>query len=131
MFIVNVAVCDWFQGRNRDAEIVGKQATYKKEQDTGRILTSKQRKEKRKGKKKKKEVRDPACFVGFRPPQSLFFSSSIDDVLQKKKKMKVSGPLVAYVLAASTVALTSSSPPKDVAFNQVLVFLFLFSFLIL
>ncbi|KAL9434702.1 hypothetical protein AB3S75_029367 [Citrus x aurantiifolia] len=32
--------------------------------------------------------------------------------------MKVSGPLVAYVLAASTVALTSSSPPKDVAFNQ-------------
>lgn len=37
VFIVNVAVCDWFQGRNRDAEIVGKQATYKKEQDTGRI----------------------------------------------------------------------------------------------
>ncbi|ESR52434.1 hypothetical protein CICLE_v10023139mg [Citrus x clementina] len=32
--------------------------------------------------------------------------------------MKVSGPLVAYVLAASIVALTSSSPPKDVAFNQ-------------
>lgn len=35
--------------------------------------------------------------------------------------MKVSGPLVAYVLAASIVALTSSSPPKDVAFNQIKV----------
>lgn len=37
VFIVYVAVCDCLQGRNRDAEIVGKQATYKMEQDTGRI----------------------------------------------------------------------------------------------
>ncbi|KAG4117613.1 hypothetical protein ERO13_D12G243000v2 [Gossypium hirsutum] len=70
-----------------------------------------------KGREKKGKAggREPAKFVGFHPfvigaSKKTTFYLSFDRRYRKKTgKMKGSGPLVATVLVASTVALTSSS----------------------